>query len=91
MPKDTTQTNAPQKGSAPDRARFQPLADHIAAVMTDPQTPANLHNAMMDALNELRDDARSREALEIWRAELPIMLAHFASKRRTKKEVRAND
>ncbi len=77
MSKDTTaKAPAKQKGSASAqrRARFQPLADHIAAVMCDPRTPANLHNAMLDALDELRDDTRSRGTPEVLRAELPLVL-----------------
>lgn len=59
------------------------LADHVAAILTDPDTPAEIHNGLFDALYEAADRARVKlDTPEVLRVALPLIQSRLAAARR---------
>ncbi len=64
------------------------LATHIAAIFSNPETPEILHNAVVDAVNELALDAQiNLDHPEVLRVALPLILERLS--KRAKKGARA--
>ncbi len=54
--------------------RYEGITEHVVAILRDPDTPAYLHNSLLDAVNEFALDAKvGLETPEVARVALPLM------------------
>lgn len=75
------------KQQTEQQARWQAFADALAGIIGDDDTPASIHNSLIDWINEVAWDTRiNMDTPEVIRAAVPMMLAAADGKSEVERE-----
>ncbi|MDQ3819762.1 MAG: hypothetical protein M3362_19095 [Acidobacteriota bacterium] len=73
------------------RTPAEEIADHISALLSNPATPAGIHNALMDALQDTAGEARvGIQTPEVLRVAMPLIIQRLNSTSSVGKRTRAS-